>query len=159
MAKTNLDRIDRKILDTLQADGRLSNVDLAERVALSPSPCLRRVKRLEEDGVITGYRAVLDRKALGLGLTVFIEIKAGKHNRDNAAALQKALLEFPEIVSCHVVSGSADFLCEVVVPDLESYERLMMDKLLALPNIEDIRSFFAIRTVKTGAPLPLTHLA
>jgi Lrp/AsnC family leucine-responsive transcriptional regulator len=159
MAKPEVDRIDRKILDALQADGRLSNVDLADRVGLSPSPCLRRVKKLEDEGVIAGYRAVLDRKALGLGLTVFVEIKAGKHNRDNAAALQKALSEFPEIVACHVVSGGADFLCEVVVPDLEGYERLMMEKLLALPTVEDIRSFFAIRTVKTGAPLPLDHLA
>ena len=155
----DLDRIDRKILDTLQADGRLSNVDLAERVGLSPSPCLRRVKRLEDAGMIAGYRAVLDRKAIGLGLTVFIEIKVGKHSRDNANALQEALLTIPEVVSCHMVSGISDFLAEVVVPDLEAYERLMTDKILTLPTIEDVRSNFAIRTVKSDAPLPLGHLA
>ncbi len=155
----DLDRIDRKILDTLQADGRLSNVDLAERVGLSPSPCLRRVKRLEDAGMIAGYRAVLDRKAIGLGLTVFIEIKVGKHSRDNANALQQALLTIPEVVSCHMVSGISDFLAEVVVPDLEAYERLMTDKILTLPTIEDVRSNFAIRTVKSDAPLPLGHLA
>jgi Lrp/AsnC family leucine-responsive transcriptional regulator len=158
MASPSLDRIDRRILEALQEDGRLSNVDLAERVALSPSPCLRRVKRLEEDGVIAGYRAVLDRRTIGLGLTVFVEIKVGKHSRDNAAMLHEALLAIPEVVSCHMVSGAADFLAEVVVADLEAYERLMTEKLLTLPTIEDVRSNFAIRMIKTAAPLPLGHL-
>jgi Lrp/AsnC family leucine-responsive transcriptional regulator len=158
MPKPEIDRTDRRILQTLQEDGRLSNVDLADRVALSPSPCLRRVKRLEDEGLISGYRAVLDRKALGLGLTVFVEIKVGKHSRENAAALHEALLAMPEVVSCHMVSGIADFLAEVVVADLEAYERLMTDKLLTLPTIEDVRSNFAIRTIKTNGPLPLAHL-
>jgi Lrp/AsnC family leucine-responsive transcriptional regulator len=158
MPKPDIDRTDRRILQTLQEDGRLSNVDLADRVALSPSPCLRRVKRLEDEGLISGYRAVLDRKALGLGLTVFVEIKVGKHSRENAAALHEALLAMPEVVSCHMVSGIADFLAEVVVADLEAYERLMTDKLLTLPTIEDVRSNFAIRTIKTNGPLPLAHL-
>ena len=159
MAVEKLDRIDRRILDTLQKDGRLSNVELADRVGLSPSPCLRRVKRLEDAGIIAGYRAVLDRKTIGLGLTVFIELKVGKHSRDNAAMLQDALLAIPEVVSCHMVSGMSDFLVEVVVADLTAYERLMTDKILTLPTIEDVRSNFAIRSVKTDAPLPLGHLA
>ena len=158
MARTEIDRMDRRILETLQAEGRLSNVELAERVALSPSPCLRRVKRLEDDGVIAGYRAVVDRSAVGLGLTVFVEIKAGKHTRDNAARLGKGIADMPEVVSCHLVSGTADFLAEVVVPDLGAYERFMLDRLLALPTVEDVRSYFAIRTLKTMAPLPLAHL-
>ncbi|MBZ0228298.1 MAG: Lrp/AsnC family transcriptional regulator [Bauldia sp.] len=158
MSKLTIDRIDRRILDTLQADGRLSNVDLAERIGLSPSPCLRRVKHLEDAGMIVGYRAVLDRKAIGLGLTVFIELKVGKHSRDNAAMLQEALLAIPEVVSCHMVSGVSDFLAEVVVPDLDAYERLMTEKILTLPTIEDVRSNFAIRTVKSDAPLPLGHM-
>jgi Lrp/AsnC family leucine-responsive transcriptional regulator len=158
MADAEIDRMDRKILETLQAEGRLSNVELADRVALSPSPCLRRVKRLEDDGVIAGYRAVLDRGAVGLGLTVFLEIKVGKHSRDNAAMLQKALADMPEIVSCHIVSGTADFLAEVVVPDLAAYERFLLDRLLTVPTIEDVRSNFAIRMIKTAAPLPLGHL-
>lgn len=158
MAVPNLDRIDRRILEVLQEDGRLSNVELAERVALSPSPCLRRVKRLEDAGIISGYRAVLDRRTIGLGLTVFVEIKVSKHSRDNAAMLHQALLKVPEVVSCHIVSGVTDFLAEVVVPDLEAYERLMTEKLLTLPTIEDMRSNFSIRTVKTNAPLPLGHL-
>jgi len=159
MPNTDMDPIDRRILATLQADGRLANVDLADRVGLSPSPCLRRVKRLEDAGMIAGYRAVLDRKAVGLGLTVFVELKVGKHSRDNAAILQEALLAIPEVVSCHMVSGISDFLAEVVVPDLEAYEKLMTDKILTLPTIVDVRSNFAIRTIKSGSPLPLGHLA
>jgi Lrp/AsnC family leucine-responsive transcriptional regulator len=119
-AKAAPDRIDQRILATLQADGRLSNVDLAERVGLSPSPCLRRVKQLEDAGMIDGYRAILNRKAVGLSLTVFVEMKVGKHSRDNAAMLQEALKAIPEVVSCHMVSGASDFLAEVVVPDLEA---------------------------------------
>ncbi len=153
------DRIDQRILATLQADGRLSNVDLAERVGLSPSPCLRRVKQLEDAGMIDGYRAVLNRKAVGLGLTVFVELKVGKHSRDNAAMLQQALMALPEVVSCHMVSGVSDFLAEVVVPDLEAYEQLMTDKILTLETIEDVRSNFAIRTIKSNGPLPLGYLA
>ena len=158
-AKTPPDRIDQRILGTLQADGRLSNVDLAERVGLSPSPCLRRVKHLEDAGMIDGYRAILNRKAVGLGLTVFVELKVGKHSRDNAAMLQEALMAIPEVVSCHMVSGASDFLAEVVVPDLEAYERLMSDKILTLETIEDVRSNFAIRTIKSNGPLPLGHLS
>lgn len=158
MATAELDGIDRRILATLQADGRLSNVELAERVGLSPSPCLRRVKRLEDAGIIAGYRARLDRRTVGLGLTVFVEIKVGKHSRDNASMVQDALRAIPEVVACHMVSGASDFLAEVVVEDLGAYERLLTDKLLVVPTIEDIRSNFAIRSIKTDAPLPLGHL-
>jgi Lrp/AsnC family leucine-responsive transcriptional regulator len=158
MTRTEIDRMDRRILEALQAEGRLSNVELADRVALSPSPCLRRVKRLEDDGVIAGYRAVVDRAKVGLGLTVFVEIKAGKHSRENAANLSRGIADMPEVVSCHIVSGTADFLAEIVVPDLAAYEHFMLDRLLALPTVEDVRSYFAIRTLKTAAPLPLGHL-
>lgn len=150
-----LDRTDVAILRALQEEGRLANVDLAERVNLSPSPCLRRTRRLEEDGVIRGYRADLDRAKLGLGLTVFVEIKVGHHTRDNADALARALTAIPEVVSCFMVSGDADFLAEVVVPDLAAYERLLSDTLLTLPMVTDIRSNFALRTLKTGGPLAI----
>ena len=154
-----LDRIDRRILDALQLEGRLSNVALAERVHLSPSPCLRRVKALEDDGVISGYRAMIDREAIGLGLTVFVEIKVEGHSKRLAGALEDAVASMPEVVSCHLVSGAADFLLEVVVPDLRSYERLLLEKLLGLPGVQDVRSNFAIRTMKPPSPLPLGHLA
>ncbi|HET8727680.1 MAG TPA: Lrp/AsnC family transcriptional regulator [Alphaproteobacteria bacterium] len=151
----DLDATDRRILAALQDDGRLSNVDLADRIALSPSPCLRRMKRLEASGVIRGYRAVLDREAVGLGLTVFTEIKVERHSRENAAALQEILFSIPEIVSCHMVSGGADFLAEIVVPDLASYERLLTERLLTLPMVADIRSNFSLRRIKADGPLPL----
>ena len=154
-----LDSVDRRILDVLQVEGRVSNVALAERVHLSASPCLRRVKALEDDGVIAGYRAILDREAVGLGLTVFVEIKVEGHSERLASALEDAVANMPEVVSCHLVSGAADFLLEVVVPDLRAYERLLLDKLLSLPGVQDVRSNFAIRTMKAPSPLPLGHLA
>lgn len=158
MPYINLDAIDLKILSALQADGRLTNNELADQVGLSPSPCLRRVRRLERDGFIRTYRAVLDRDSVGLGLTVFVEIKVEKHSRDNANALQQALAALPEVVSCHMVSGTADFIAEIVVTNLKAYERLLTEKLLTLPMIGDIRSNFALTPVKSDAALPLTHL-
>ncbi|MFC4171708.1 Lrp/AsnC family transcriptional regulator [Microvirga sp. GCM10011540] len=158
MPYINLDAIDLKILRALQSDGRLTNNELADQVGLSPSPCLRRVRRLERDGFIRTYRAVLDRDSVGLGLTVFVEIKVEKHSRDNARALQEALEAMPEVVACHMVSGTADFIAEIVVPNLKVYERLLTERLLTLPMIGDIRSNFALTRVKSDGPLPLTHL-
>lgn len=152
-----LDAIDRRILACLQRDGRLSNVEIADRVGLSPSPCLRRVKRLEDGGVITGYRAILDREAMGYGLTVFVEIKVGHHSQANAALLQSALLAIPEVVACHMVSGAADFLAEIVVPDLQRYERLLSEHLLSLPMVVDIRSNMALRRIASDRPLPVAE--
>lgn len=150
-----LDEFDLAILSELQANGRAANVDIAEAVHLSPSPCLRRIRNLEQDGVIRGYRADIDRTRVGLGLTVFVEMKVGGHNRDSAQSFQAALADVPEVISCFMISGSADFLAEVVVEDLPAYERVLTDKLLTLPFVVDIRSNFAIRTVKTAGPLKL----
>ncbi len=150
-----IDAVDRRMLAILQTEGRISNAALAERLHLSPSPCLRRLRALERDGAISGYRAVLDRAALGLGLTVFVELKVDSHSERNAATIAKTLQATPEVVSAHVVSGSADFLVEVVVADLPAYERLLFETLLRLPNVSDVRSNFALRTVKPPGPLPL----
>jgi len=158
MPKSELDAFDHAILAALQQDGRLSNVELADAVGLSASPCLRRVKRLEAEGYITGYRAVLDRDKAGLGMTVFVEIKAERHALDASNALQEALAAIPEVVAAHMVSGGADFLVEVVVPDLKAYERMLNERLLTLNMVKDIRSNFAIRIIKTAAALPLSHL-
>jgi len=152
------DSTDRAILARLQEDGRIPNVDLAEAVALSPSACLRRVRALEQDGLIAGYRAELDRARLGLDLTVFIELKVERHSRETAASVESALTEIPEIVACHVVSGAADFLVEVAVANLSSYERLLIDQILTIPSVVDAHSTFAIRTVKTRGPLPLSQV-
>jgi Lrp/AsnC family leucine-responsive transcriptional regulator len=150
-----LDSTDRRMLEILQREGRISNAALAERLHLSPSPCLRRLRSLESDGVISGYRALLDRGKLGLGLTVFVELKVDGHSDRSAAAISERLSAAPEVVSAHIVSGSADFLLEVVVADLAAYERLMFETLLKLPNVSDVRSNFALRTVKPAGPLPL----
>ena len=152
-----MDDTDRAILRHLQADGRLPNAALAERVRLSPSPCLRRLKRLEEDGTIRGYRAILDRRKIGLGLTAFVEIKVSGQSRRRAEELERAMAKIDEIVACYIVAGDADFMLEVVVPDLAAYERLLLHTLLELPGVSDVRSNFAIRTVKEPGPLPLAR--
>jgi Lrp/AsnC family leucine-responsive transcriptional regulator len=151
-----LDAVDRQMLAILQDEGRISNAALAERLHLSPSPCLRRLRALEADGVISGYRAVLDRVRLGLGLTVFVELKVDSHSEQTAAAISSALQAAPQVVSAHIVSGPADFRLEVVVADLADYERLLFETLLKLPHVVDVRSDFVLRTVKSPGPLPLS---
>jgi len=159
MAQNHLDAIDIAILEQLQKDGRLSNVDLADKVGLSSTPCLRRVRQLEESGFIDGYRAVLDRKKAGFGITVFVSVKIDGHRAENAADAQKIFQDMSEVISCHVVSGEADFLLEIVVADLEAYEEFMFHKLIVLSVVKDVHSNFVIRTVKERAPLPLSHLS
>jgi Lrp/AsnC family leucine-responsive transcriptional regulator len=151
-----MDDTDRAILRHLQADGRLPNAALAERVSLSPSPCLRRLRRLEQDGTIRGYRATLDRRKVGLGLTVFVEIKISGQSRRRAEELERAIAEVDEVIASYIVAGDADFMLEVVVPDLPAYEHLLLHTLLELPGVSSVRSNFAIRTVKEPGPLPLS---
>jgi Lrp/AsnC family transcriptional regulator, leucine-responsive regulatory protein len=158
MLNSELDAIDRRILAALQADGRLSNVELADRVGLSPSPCLRRVRRLEREGYIQSYRAVLQRDRVGLGLTVFVGIKIESHANDHAEAFQDEILAMPEVIGCHLIAGEIDYLLEVVVPDLQHYQRYLVDNLLNLSIIREVRSSIAIQTLKAGASLPLHHL-
>jgi Lrp/AsnC family transcriptional regulator, leucine-responsive regulatory protein len=158
MPKHDLDTIDCRIVAELQTDGRLSNVELADKVGLSPSPCLRRVKRLERDGYIEGYRAALRRDRVGLGFSVFIGVKIDGHANERAAAFEKAVLEMPEVIACHLVSGESDYFLEVVVPDLADYQRFLVGELLNLPIVREVRSNIAIQTLKAGAPLPLAHL-
>jgi Lrp/AsnC family leucine-responsive transcriptional regulator len=154
-AKAPFDEIDQKILRELQADARLPNISLAERVGLSPSPCLRRVKLLEADGTIEGYRTMLNRNAIGLGLTVFAGIRVERHTDENADAFVEAVLAMPDVVACHLVSGDVDFLIEVVVPDMATYESKVLRRFLSLPAVRDIRSSFAMRTYKANGALPV----
>ena len=149
-----MDRIDRQMLQLLQQEGRLSTVELAERVALSPSPCARRLKRLEDSGIISSYRAVLNRKLLQLATTVFVNVRLMHHREDAVRLFEEAVTTMDEVIACHVVSGAFDYLLEVVVRDLPDYEKLVR-KLQALSMVQDITSNFAIRTVKSGTPLPL----
>src|SRR3954453_22291525 len=142
-----LDTVDRQMLAILQSEGRISNAALAERLHLSPSPCLRRLRTLEQDAIIAGDCAVLDRPRLGLGLPVFVELKVDSHSDRTAAAIAQALNAAPEVISAHIVSGPADFRLEIVVADLADYERLLFETLLKLPHVSDVRSDFVLRTV------------
>ena len=155
MPEAGFDKTDRAILTILQREGRMPNVELAERVALSPSSCLRRTKALEAAGLIAGYRAELDRQRLGLGLTVFISLRVRQHSRVTSRVIEDALTAIPAVVACYVVSGEADFLVEAVVPDLGAYELLLLDQVLAIDAVSDARSTFAIRTVLGRGALPV----
>jgi len=158
MPKPDLDAIDARIIAALQADARLSNTELSARVGLSPSPCLRRVKRLEREGFIETYRAILQRDRVGLGLTVFVTVKIDGHADARADALQDALVAMPEVTACHMTSGEADYLLEVTVPDRQRYQAFLVGKLLDLPIVKEVRSYVAIQSLKTAGPLPLGHL-
>lgn len=151
------DRVDRAIIAELQRDGRIANVDLADAVGLSPSACLRRVRALEADGIIAGYRAEVSRARAGLGLTVFVGLKVAAHSRETSSQVEEALLAIPAVVACYLVSGTDDFLVEAAVPDLSSYEQVLLDQLLAIPSVAEARSTFAIRTILSRGPLPLEH--
>lgn len=153
-----LDSYDREILATLKRDGRLTNVQLADEIGLSASPCLRRVRNLEDGGVILGYQANLDAEAIGLGLTVFVGVKVERHHEVEAEKFRATVVELPQVISAFLVSGESDFLLHVVVPDLRSYERFLTEVLLRLPGVRDIRSNFAIKSIKPPGPLPLDHL-
>lgn len=155
MPNWELDAIDRRILVALQSEGRLTNLELADRVGLSPSPCLRRVRRLEEEGMIEGYGARLNRQKIGLGLTVFITVNMERNRDVDAAKFRDAVLAMPEVVSCYITSGDHDFLLQVVIPDLTEYRRFALDKLPKVPGVQSIHSSFAIDVVKENVPLPL----
>jgi Lrp/AsnC family transcriptional regulator, leucine-responsive regulatory protein len=154
----DLDTVDCRIITELQSDGRLSNVELADRVGLSPSPCLRRIKRLETSGYIEGYRATLKRELIGLGFSVFLSVKLNEHANERVAQFEKTMVDLPEVIACHLVSGEADYLLEIAVPDLPAYQLFLVGKLLNLPVVREVRSNIAIQTLKAGAPLPLGHL-
>lgn len=158
MPKHPLDAIDGKILAALQTDARLSNLELADRVGLSPSPCLRRVRRLERDGYIGGYRAMLRREQVGLSLTVFVGVKIEGHANERAMKFEEAVVAMPEVIACHMVSGESDYLLEVVAGDLPHYQRFLVDKLLTMPAVREVRSNFAIQTLKAAGFLPLESL-
>ncbi len=150
----SLDAIDRRILDHLQKDGRVSNADLAEQVGLSSSPCWRRVRALEEAGVIKGYAAQVDAKSVGLSVNVFMSVSLSTQVEKALQAFERAAAARPEVMECYLMTGDSDYLLRIVVPDLEAYERFVMD-FTKIAGIAQIRSSFALRTVKQGAALPL----
>src|SRR4051812_9103620 len=153
-AMITLDAIDRRILERLQQDGRLSNAELAEKVGLSSSPCWRRVKALEEAGIIKGYAALLDAKTVGLSVNVFMSVSLSTQNEKSLQAFERAAAARPEVMECYLMTGDSDYLLRIVVPDLGAYERFVMD-FTKIPGIAQIRSSFALRPVKQGTVLPL----
>jgi len=155
----SLDNTDRRILQQLQADGRLSNQELAERVSLSPSPCLRRVRALERAGVIQRYAAVLDPLRVGLELLAYVSVKLEKRGKMPVDQFTRAVQSWPEVITCFSMTGDMDYLMRVQVENLAHYSRFIMDKLLKQPGVIDIRSNFVLERVKETTVLPLEHLA
>jgi Lrp/AsnC family leucine-responsive transcriptional regulator len=151
------DRTDRAILAALQRDGRIANIDLAEEISLSPSACLRRVKALEASGVIEGYRAEVSRAGAGLGLTAFVGVRVESHSRATSNEIERALTAIPAVVACYLVTGADDYMVEIAARDMADYEDLLLDQILAIPAVIAAHSTFAIRTVVSRGPLPLTH--
>ncbi len=158
LAKTpkNLDRIDRKILIELQKDGRLSNVELAKTIGLSPSPCLERVRRLEGQGYITGYCALVDAEKLGAAMLVFVEITLTKTSVDIFAEFSAAVKLHNDIQECHLVSGNFDFLLKARVADMSSYRKLLGDTLLRLPGVSESRTYVVMEEVKSSTQVHIS---
>lgn len=143
-----LDKTDYAIIAALQVNGRLTNIELAETVNLSPSPCLRRVKKLEEAGIITGYHAEVDERAYGLPLTIFVRVTLERHNKAVIARFEDAIREMEEVMECHLLTGSADYLLKLLVKDLLDYERFMREEMHEIPGIASIDTSFALVAVK-----------
>jgi Lrp/AsnC family transcriptional regulator, leucine-responsive regulatory protein len=150
-----LDNIDRKILAALQDDARLTTLQLAERVGLSPSPCARRVRLLEEAGVIKGYVAVIDQGAVGLPVSVFVSIKLERQREEDLDHFARAVSQWPEVLDCYLMTGPRDFLMRIVVRDLDAYERFIKGKLTRLDGVASIESSFALGQVKRSNALPM----
>ena len=153
-----LDRYDVAILAALQADARLSNAELATRIGLSAAPTWRRVKWLEQQRYITGYRAELDRRRIGLGVFAFVRVDAERNTGRATKELEEAIRRLPEVTACHYISGAGTFELQVMATDLDAFSRFATDTLLNLPNVKDIHTSFSLGEVKAGAALPLTHL-
>jgi DNA-binding Lrp family transcriptional regulator len=150
-----MDRIDRQILWELQRDGRLSNSDLAERVGLTPSPCLRRVNRLEQDGVIRGYRALLDGSAIGRGFQAFVSVVMAQEDPPTVAEFERRVAELPEVVEAMRLFGDPDYLLRIAVADIAAYERCYTESLALLPGVARLTSHLTMKRVKADQGLPV----
>jgi len=149
------DPVKRRILATLQREGRLTNQELADRVGLSPSPCWRRVRDLEEEGVIRRYAAILDPEKAGISECVFTLINLEMHNQDSLTAFEQAVKDRPEIVECYAITGDADFLLKVHVPNIRAYDRLLNEVIFRIPGVKHVKSSFTLREIKYDTALPL----
>ena len=154
-----LDRTDRRILSAIQANGRISNLELADQVGLSPTPCSRRVKRLEESGIIEKHVSILNQSMLGLKLTAYIGISMDRHTPDRFEAFEQEVAGYPEVMECSVVTGqSSDYLLKAVVADMEYYEKFLLGRLTRIPGVTGVHSSFELRRVVQRTELPLDHV-
>lgn len=150
-----LDRTDYRILHHIQNNARMTNVDLAEAIGLSPAPCLRRVKALEEGGVIKCYAGIVDAGAVGLPISIFINISLERQERSHLEDFEDNIRTNPEVMECYLMTGNSDYLVRIVVPDLQSFERFLADKLTRIPGVANIQSSFAVKQVVYNTELPL----
>lgn len=155
MPTTTLDSLDRKILEALQADGRASNVELSAQVHLSAPQCFRRVRALEERGVIRGYRAQVQPEALGLGVMAYVSLNIGADQFGRVREIEANLRDFPQILECHTVSGDSDYLLKVVARDLKSLSQFLTDRLMQVRGVDDVRSMICMEEIKAPAALPV----
>ena len=153
-----LDRFDAKILDALQRDGRLSVVDLAESIGLSPTPCARRIKALESEGAIEGYAAVLNPALVGLAVLAIVQVKLSEHTDETVARFEREIQLMDEVTKCMAMIGSYDFILEVYGKDLEALSNVVLKKLIRVPNVRDLQSSVVLQTIKRTARIPLAHL-
>ena len=152
-----LDRTHQRILHTLQTDGRLSNVELAQKVGISESPCFRRVRQLEEAGLITGYRAVLDQRLIGLQVTAYVHVSIDKHDEAVQEQFLDRVRNEPHIVECHAMTGASDFLLKVVAHSIDHFSDLCIQRILKYPGVTNIESQFSLRAVKQNGALPIAQ--
>ena len=156
MPERLLDRTDLRILALLQSNGRMSHVEIAAKVGLSPSPCARRIRRLETSGVVQRYAALVEPKRVGQNVLAFVQIKLERHTDEVIGQFRRMLAERPEVISAHAMTGEMDFLLRVVVPDLDALGRLTLHQLLKFPGVRDVRSSLVLETLKADAAIPLT---
>ena len=157
MRRTKLDKIDKKILENLLADGRMSNVDLAKDVGISAPPCLRRVRTLEESGIIKSYHAKVDPAVLGYGVTVFAMVKLTSQAEKDLAAFEKQINSWPLVRECHMLAGDVDFMLKVVAKDWDSYQAFLTQNLTAAPNVTSVKSLLGIRVSKDAPGVPIEN--
>lgn len=151
-----VDETDLRILAALQKSGKIKMAELAEQVNMSISPCHRRIKRMEEEGIIQGYKVMLDRKKLGYALEIFLEVKFDGHGAEQTKKFKTMIETVPQIVSCRMISGEADYLLQLLVRDIEEYQEIVRNVLLKLPKMKDIRSSIVLENVLDNGPLPLS---
>lgn len=159
MELDKLDRTDKRILTELQKNGRISNLELADTIGLSPSPCLRRVKQLEDSGIIEGYTALLNASRLGLKLMALIQINMDKHTPDRFEHFEATVKSYPEVLECLLIAGqSADYLLKIAVQDMEVYQDFLLNKITKIPGVTDVHSSFVLRQVISTTRLPLENV-